>query len=46
LVESAGLPPVTGSASGFTVEPMPGEQIVLMQTSNLVSKCSMMASHL
>ncbi|DBA96914.1 hypothetical protein WJX82_005465 [Trebouxia sp. C0006] len=24
LVESAGLPPVTGSASGLTVEPMPG----------------------
>jgi len=46
LVESAGLPPVTGSASGLTVEPMPGEQIVLMQTSNLFSKCSMMASHL
>ena len=45
LVESAGLPPVTGSASGLTVEPMPGEQIVLMQNSCLVNTCSMMASH-
>lgn len=38
LVESAGLPPVTGSASGLTLEPMPGEQILLMQNRNLVNK--------
>jgi hypothetical protein len=45
LVESAGLPPVTGSASGLTVEPMPGEQILLMQNSSLVSKYLMLMSH-
>ena len=45
MVESAGLPPVTGSASGLTVEPMPGEQILLMQNSNLVKKYLMMVPH-
>jgi len=45
MVESAGLPPVTGSASGLTVEPMPGEQILLMQNNDLVKKYLMMVPH-